>query len=111
MGCHEPLAGGVGAVHSIGAVWTTRTGACQRAFRDAPGFAMDGLAGCEVVAGLSQAARNVVGPGEMRCDDLCTSAGVGTLGERVERAYGDWLSAAVVGIVAWRCWGNDREKH
>ena len=65
---------------------------------------------CEVVAGLSPAARNVVGPGEMRCDDLCTSAGVGTLGQRVERAYGDWLSAAVVGIVAWRCWGNDREK-
>jgi hypothetical protein len=30
---------------------------------------------------------------------LCTSADVGTLGERVERVYGDWLSAAVVGIV------------
>jgi hypothetical protein len=27
-------------------------------------------------------------------------ADVGTLGERVERAYGDWLSAAVVRIVA-----------
>src|SRR4029077_15129141 len=66
-----------------------------------------GVRGCR---GLSPAARNVVGPGEMRCDDLCTSADVGTLGERVERAYGDWLSAAVVGIVAWRCWGNDREK-
>ena len=65
---------------------------------------MAGLAVCEVVAGLSPAAPNVVGPGEMRCDDLCTSAGVGTLGERVERAYGDWRSAAVVGIVAWR-WG------
>ena len=72
---------------------------------------MAGLAVCEVVAGLSPAAPNVVGPGEMRYDDLCTSAGVGTLGQRVERAYGDWLSAAVVGIVAWRCWGNDREKH
>ena len=77
-----------------------RTGACRRACRDAPGFAMDGLAGCDVVAGLSPAARNVMGPGEMRCDDLCTAAGVGTLGERVERAYGDWLSAAVVAIVA-----------
>lgn len=87
-----------------------RTEACRRACRDAPCFAMAGLAVCEVVAGLSPAARNVVGPGEMRCDDLCTSADVGTLGERVERAYGDWLSAAVVGIVAWRCWGNDREK-
>ena len=32
------------------------------------------------------------------------------MGERVERAYGDGLSAAVVGIVAWRCWGNDRKK-
>ena len=69
-----------------------------------------GWRAAEVVTELSQAARNVVGPGEMRCDDLCTSADVGTLGERVERAYGDWLSAAVVGIVAWRCWGNDREK-
>ena len=55
-----------------------------------------GVRGCR---GLSPAARNVVGPGEMRCDDLCTSADVGTLGERVERVYGDWLSAAVVGIV------------
>ena len=61
---------------------------------------------CEVVAGLSPAARNVVGPGEMRCDELCTSADVGTLGERVERAYGDWLSAAVVGIVAWPVLGE-----
>ena len=87
-----------------------RTEACRRACRDAPCCAMAGLAVCEVVAGLSPAARNVVGPGEMRCDDPCTSADVGTLGERVERAYGDWLSAAVVGIVAWRCWGNDREK-
>ena len=31
---------------------------------------------------------------------LCTAAGVGTLVERVERAYGDGLSAAVVAIVA-----------
>ena len=69
-----------------------------------------GWAVCEVVAGLSPAARKVVGPGEMRCDELGTSADVATLGQRVERAYGDWLSAAVVGIVAWRCWGNDREK-
>jgi len=87
-----------------------RTEACRRACRDAPCCAMAGLAVCEVVAGLSPAARNVVGPGEMRCDELCTSADVGTLGERVQRAYGDWRSAAVVGIVAWRCWGNDREK-
>ena len=58
-----------------------------------------GWQAAEVVTELSQAARNVVVPGEMRCDDLCTSADVGTLGERVERAYGDWLSAAVVGIV------------
>ena len=61
---------------------------------------MDGLAGCDVVTGLSHAARNVVGPGEMRCDDRCTSAGGGTLVGRVERACGDWLSAAVVAIVA-----------
>jgi hypothetical protein len=50
---------------------------------------MDGLAGCEGVAGLSQAARNVVEPGEMRRDELGTAAGVGMLGERVEGAYGD----------------------
>src|SRR6478672_1999015 len=74
MDCHEPLAEGVGAVHSIGAVWFGAKRACRRAFRDAPGFARDGLAGCDVVTGLSPAARNVVGPGEMRCDDLCTAA-------------------------------------
>ena len=32
MGCHEPLAGGVGAVHSIGAVWYGANRACRRAF-------------------------------------------------------------------------------
>jgi hypothetical protein len=100
MGCHEPPAGGIGAVHSIGAVWFGANRACRRAFRDAPGCAMDGLAGCDVVTGLSPAARNVVGPREMRCDDLGTSAGGGTLGERVERAYGDGPSAAMVAIVA-----------
>jgi hypothetical protein len=51
-----------------------------------------------------------LGPGEIRCDELGTSADVRTLGERVERACGDWRSAAVVAIVAWRCGGNDREK-
>src|SRR5262249_21214902 len=57
--------------------------------------------GGEVVTGLShQAARNVVGPGEMRCDELCTAAGVGTLVERVGRACGDGPSAAVVAFVA-----------
>jgi hypothetical protein len=35
MGCHEPLAGGVGAVHSIGGVWFGAHRACRRAFRDA----------------------------------------------------------------------------
>ena len=55
---------------------------------------------CARFAGLSPGARNVVRPGEMRCDELCTSAGVGTLVERVEGAYGDWRSAAVVAIVA-----------
>jgi len=106
MGCHEPLAGSGGAVRWIRGVWFGANEACRRACRDAPGFALAGLAGCEVVAGLSPAARNVVVPGEMRCDDLCTSAGVGTLGQRVERAYGDWRSAAVVGIVAWPVLGQ-----
>ena len=86
MGCHEPLAGVVGQCTRLAGSGLVRTGACRRACRDASGFAMDGLAGCDVVTGLSQAARNVVGPGEMRCDDLCTAAGVGTLVERVERA-------------------------
>ena len=63
MGCNEPLAGVLGRCTRLAGSGLVRTG---HAFRDAPGFAMDGLAGCEVVAGLSQAARNVVGPGEMR---------------------------------------------
>jgi hypothetical protein len=62
--------------------------------------------GGQIVTGLSPAARNVVGPGEMRCDELCTSAGVGTLVERVERACGDGRSAAVVAIVALAVWGE-----
>jgi hypothetical protein len=36
----------------------------------------------------------------MRCDELCTFAGVGTSVGRVDRGYGDGLSAAVVAIVA-----------
>src|SRR6478735_4275600 len=96
----------VGQCAGLAGSGLVRTEACRRACRDAPGFALAGLAGCEVVAGLSPAARNVVVPGEMRCDDLCTSAGVGTLGQRVERACGDWRSAAVVGIVAWPVLGQ-----
>ena len=42
----------------------------------------------------------------MRCDELCPAAGVGTLVGRVERAYGDGLSAAVVGFVALAVWGE-----
>ena len=67
-----------------------------------------GLRGCRRVV-TSGAKRGGTGGDALR-RATSTSAGVGTLGERVERAYGDWLSAAVVGIVAWRCWGNDREK-
>ena len=70
-----------------------------------------GLAGCVGVTGLAQAARDVVGPGEMRCDELCPAAGVGTLVGRGERAYGDGRSAGCGGgSWRWRCWGNDREK-
>ena len=57
--------------------------------------------------GCQQRARNVVVPGEMRCDDLSTSADVATLGQRVEGAYGDRLWW---GSWPGRCWGNDREK-
>ncbi len=96
----------VGQCTGLAGSGLVRTEASRRACRDAPGFALAGLAGCEVVAGLSAAARNVVVPGEMRCDEVCTSAGVGTLGQRVERACGDWRSAAVVGIVAWPVLGQ-----
>ena len=110
MGCHEPLAGSGGAVRSIGGVWFGANrgmpAAMSRCSMLCHGWA-GGVRGCRGVV-TSSAKRG--GTGEMRCDELCTSADVGTLRERVERAYGDWLSAAVVGIVAWRCWGNDREK-
>ena len=81
----------VGQCAGLAGSGLVRTEACRRACRDAPGFALAGLAGCEVVAGLSAAARNAVVPGEMRCDDLSTSADVATLGQRVEGAYGDRL--------------------
>jgi hypothetical protein len=66
MGCQEPLAGGVGAVHSIGAVWFGAnrgmpagiSGCC----RLCDGWA-GGPRGCR---GVVTAARNGVGPGEMR---------------------------------------------
>jgi hypothetical protein len=107
MGWHEPLAGSGGSVRWIGGVWfgahRGMPAGMSRCSRLCPGWAGG-------APGLSAAARNVVVPGEMRCDDLCTSAGVGTLGQRVERACGDRRSAAVVGIVVWRCWGNHREK-
>jgi len=97
----------VGQCAGLAGSGLVRTEACRRACRDAPGFALAGLAGCEVVAGLSAAARNAVVPGEMRCDDLSTSADVATLGQRVEGAYGDRLWW---GSWPGRCWGNDREK-
>jgi hypothetical protein len=110
MGCHEPLAGSGGAVRSIGGVWFG-------ANRGMPA----GMSRCSMLchgwAGGVRGCRGVVTSGAKRGgtggDALRRSMHVGgrrDVGERVERAYGDWLSAAVVGIVAWRCWGNDREK-
>ena len=99
-GCHEPLAGGLGAVHSIGAVWFGANPCMPADISRCSAFAMDGVAGCDVVTGLSPAARNVVGPGEMRCDELGTCGGSGDVGERVEGLTVTGLSAAVVAIVA-----------
>ena len=65
MGCGEPLARGGGAVARVGAVWFGANRAGRRAF-GMLGFAVGRLAGCEVVTGLSQAARNMVGRREIR---------------------------------------------
>jgi hypothetical protein len=82
-----------------------RTEACRRHVEMLHALPWLGWRCARLSRGCHQRRETWWDPGEMRCDDLCTSADVGTLGERVERAYGDWLSAAVVGIAAWRCWG------
>ena len=101
MGCHEPLAGSGGAVRSIGGVWfganRSMPAAMSRCSMLCHGWA-GGVRGCR---GLSPAARNVVGPGEMRCDDLCTSADVGTLGD-------GWNGLTVTGCqrLWWGSWSS-----
>ena len=66
MGCDEPLARGGGAVAQgwRGPVWCKSglPAGISRCCR----FAVGGLAGCEVVTELSQAARNMVGRREIR---------------------------------------------
>jgi hypothetical protein len=99
MDCHEP-AGDVGQSTRLARSGAREPGHAGGHVEMLQALPCMGLAGCDAVTGVSQAAPNVVGPGEMRCDELCTSAGAGTLGERVERAYGDWRSTAVVAIVA-----------
>jgi hypothetical protein len=88
----------VGALDWRGLVWSEpgMPAGISRCFRLCHGWAR-GLRRCRGVV-TSGAKRG--GMGEMRCDELCTSAGLGTLVERVEGAYGDWRSAAVVAIVA-----------
>ena len=62
MGCHEPLAGVLGRCTRLAGSGLVRTGHAGGHFGMLQAFAMDGLAGCDVVAGLSPAARNAVGP-------------------------------------------------
>jgi hypothetical protein len=65
IGCDEPLARGGGARHTIRADWLVQIGLAGGQVGMLR-FAVGGLAGCEVVTGLSQAARNMVGRREMR---------------------------------------------
>ena len=51
MGCGEPLARGGGAVARVGAVWFGANRAGRRAF-GMLGFAVGGVAGCEVCHGI-----------------------------------------------------------
>jgi hypothetical protein len=111
MGCQEPLAGGVGAVHSIGGVWFGANrgipAGIWRCFRLCYGWG-GGLRRCH---GVVTAARNVVGPG--RCAETSYAR---------RREWGRW-SDGWKGLTAtgcqrlwwrswrWRWWVNDREKH
>ena len=111
MGCHEPLAGGVGAVHSIGGVWFG-------ANRGMP-------------AGMSRCSRLCYGwAGGLRsCRGVVTSGAKrgGTGGDALRRAmhgggsrgrwWDGWKGLTVTGCQRlwwrswrWRCWVNDREK-
>ena len=74
MGCDEPLSRGGGTVERVGRSGLVQTGQAGGHF-GMRRFAVGGLAGGDVVTGLSQVARNVLGRREIRCDDLCTSAG------------------------------------
>jgi hypothetical protein len=60
---------------------------------------MAGLAVCEVVAGCHQRREMWWDRGRCAATISMHVGGRRDVGGRVERAYGDWLSAAVVGIV------------
>ena len=82
-GCHEPPAGPGRSQPTPGGVWLGANRGMPAGMWRCPRLCHGWAGGVRGCRGLSPAARNVVGPGEMRCDDLCTSADVGTLGERV----------------------------
>ena len=111
MGCHEPLAGSGGAVRSIGGVWFGANRGMPAGMSRCS-MLCHGWAGgaARLSRGCHQRRETWWDRGRCAATIYARRRDVGTLGQRVERAYGDWLSAAVVGIVAWRCWGNDREK-
>ena len=65
IGCNEPLARGGGARHTIRADWLVHIGFAGGHF-EMRRFAGGGLGGGDVVTGLSQVVRNMVGRREIR---------------------------------------------
>jgi len=86
MGCQEPLAGGVGQSTRWAGSGLVRTEHAGGHFEIGPqALLWMGWRAATLSRGCYKRRETLVGPGQMRCDELCTAVGVGTLVERVER--------------------------
>ena len=100
MGCHEPLAGVLGRCTRLAGSGLVRTGHAGGHFEMLQALPWMGWRAATLSRGRHQRRETRWDRGGMRCDEPCTSAGVGTSVGRVDRGYGDGRSAAVVAIVA-----------
>ena len=75
MDCHEPLRGVLGQCTRLARFGLVRSEHVGGHFEMLQALLGMGWRAATLSRGCHTAARNVVGPGEMRCDDLCTCGG------------------------------------
>ena len=100
MGCHEPLAGGGGQCTRLARSGPREPGHASGHFEMLQALLWMGWRAAKLSRGCHKRRETWWDRGRCAATISARRREWGTLVERVERAYGDWLSAAVVAIVA-----------